>query len=276
MSAQVERGEYVPQTQAAAPPLKADELPTFQVFASVMLSRWKRRLAPKPAADLEWRLRTAMDHFGQLRLDEIGAATADEFVDAALKEREAIELAGAEGEHILERYVDARTGRTHSRRKRGLSNSSINKVLTSVRRVLKEAVQQGLIERNPLVDPDCYLRAPAPRRSFLQLTEVAATLAAARSVEHDHRGLGWSDVRAIRTSSESAVALARRYGISDTLVRRIRRDEVWVEHAERRRNDIPRLAIVATLVLAGPRISELCCSTGATLISRSGRSGCRG
>ena len=109
--------------------------------------------------------------------------------------------------------------------------------------MLKEAVRQGLIERNPLVDPDCYLRAPAPRRSFLQLTEVAATLAAARSVESDHRGLGWSEVRAIRASSESAVALARRYRISDTLVRKIRRGEVWVEGAERRRNDVPRLAM---------------------------------
>ena len=128
--------------------------------------------------------------------------------------------------------------------------------------MLKEAVRQGLIERNPLVDPDCYLRAPAPRRSFLQLTEVAATLAAARSVESDHRGLGWSEVRAIRASSESAVALARRYRISDTLVRKIRRGEVWIEDSERRRNDIPRLAIVATLVLAGPRISELCLLDG--------------
>jgi len=262
VSAQVERGEYVPQMPTAAPPPKTCELPTFQVFASVMLSRWKRRLAPKTAADLEWRLRTAMDHFGHLRLDEISSATVDEFVDAALRDRESIEAAEAAGEPLTERYVDARTGRTHSRRRRGLSNSSINKVLTGVRRVLKEAVRQGVTERNPLVDPDCYLRAPAPRRSFLQLTEVAAMLAAARSVENDHRGLGWSDARAIRASSAPALALARRYGVSDTLVRKIRRGELWVERTERRRNDIPRLAIVATLVLAGPRISELCLLDG--------------
>lgn len=260
--AQVERGEYVPQAAPAAPAPKADEAPTFQVFASVQMARWRRRLADKTAADLEWRLRTAMDHFGQMGIGEIDAAAADRFVDSALLEREAIQRAAAAGAPLTETYTDVRTGRTHRRRRRGLSNSSINKVLVAVRRVLKEAMRQGLIERNPLTDSDCYLRASTPQRSFLQLDQVEASFAAARELEGEHRGLGWAEVRAIRASTEPAVLLAQRYTVSDTLGRKIRRGELWGERPERRRNDVARLAIVATLALAGPRISELCLLDG--------------
>jgi hypothetical protein len=158
IAAQLERGEYVPQMAPAAPRPVAEGVPNFQVFASTMLARWRRRLAPKTAQDLEWRLRTAMDHFGAMALDEIDASAADEFVDWALRERDMIREAEKAGTPIMDPYVDARTGRTHERRRRGLSNSSINKVLVAVKRVLKEAVRQGLIERNPLTDPDCFLR----------------------------------------------------------------------------------------------------------------------
>ena len=49
----------------AAPRAREGEVPTFQVFASIVLERKRRRVAAKrPAEDLEWRLRTAMDHFG--------------------------------------------------------------------------------------------------------------------------------------------------------------------------------------------------------------------
>lgn len=262
IAAQLERGEYVPQMAPAAPRPVAEGVPNFQVFASTMLARWRRRLAPKTAQDLEWRLRTAMDHFGAMALDEIDASAADEFVDWALRERDMIREAEKAGTPIMDPYVDARTGRTHERRRRGLSNSSINKVLVAVKRVLKEAVRQGLIERNPLTDPDCFLRVGSPRRPFLQLTEIDTAFAAARGLERERRGLRWPDVRAIRASDESAVALARLHGVSDTLVRKIRRGEVWVDRPERRRNDVPRLAVIATLVLAGPRISELCLLDG--------------
>jgi integrase len=57
----------------------------------------------------------------------------------------------------------------------------------------------------------------------------------------------------------SAVALGRELGVSDTLVRRVRRRELWVERpGPRNRNDVPRLAIVEALLLLGPRVSELC------------------
>ncbi len=258
IAAQVERGEYVPPSAAAAQPAVRHDQQTFQVFASVALARWRRRLATKTAADLEWRLATAMDHFGSLTLVEISAETADGFVDGALRDREAIEQAAIGGNPLMESYVDLRTGRTHQRRRRGLSNSSINKVLVAVRRVLKEAVRHGLIETNPLNDPDCYLRAARPSRSFLEVSQIEAVFAAARVIEAENRGLGWTEVRAIRKSTAPTIRLARQYKVSDTLIRQIRRGEVWTNGPERRRNDVSRLALVATLTLAGVRISELC------------------
>jgi integrase len=262
VTAQVERGEYIPPRPSAAPLEDAGTLPTFQVFASIVLARKRRRLAEKSYRDLEWRLRIAVDHVGSRRLDEIDAGVADEVVDVLLREREAIEEAAAAGRPLTEAYTDPRTGRDHKRRRRGLSNGSINKVLAAMRLVLKEAVRSRLIEHNPLADPDCFLRVGQPARSFLEAGEVLVLFESAEAVERQHRGLTWDDVLAIRRSDEPAARLARRYGVSDTLIRKVRRREVWTRKALRRRNDVPRAVLLTTLVLAGIRISELCLLDG--------------
>jgi integrase len=176
-------------------------------------------------------------------------------VDAKLAEREAIADAAAAGGPLMEEYRDSRTGRAHTRRRRGLSNSSINKVLAAVRQVLKEAKRRRYIEFNPLDDADCFLRTETPNRSFLELAQIESLLDAARLLDQEQRRLEWRDVHAIRASSEPATALAGRYGVSDTLIRRIARGEIWTDG---RRPDLARLPVVATLVLGGPRISELC------------------
>jgi integrase len=62
-------------------------------------------------------------------------------------------------------------------------------------------------------------------------------------------------VRAIRESDEPATRLAGRYGVSETPIRRIRRNEIWVT---RRPREATRLPALATLLLAGLRVSALC------------------
>jgi integrase len=252
--AQVARGEYMPQRPQAGPP-PAAEVPTFQVFASIVLARKKRRVGEKTYKDFKWRLETAMDHFGHRPVDQIDAAVADEFVEQKLLEREAIEQAAAAERPLFEEYADARTGRRHQRRKRGLSNGSINKVLVGVRRVLKEAQRHGLVERNALEDPDCYLRARSAKRSFLELPQILALFDAARALDDEQRRLEWRDVDAIRASTDPATRIASKYGVSDTLIRRIRRGEIWTKERPR---ESSRLPVVSMLVLAGPRVSELC------------------
>jgi integrase len=251
----VARGEYVPQRREPMPSAGEEEVPTFQVFASLVLDRKRRRVGDKRLEDLEWRLRTAMDHFGKYPLDKIDVALADDFVDLRLRERERIDQAAEAGQPLTEEYTDPRTGRIHRRRRRGLSNSSINKVLAAVRMVLKEGKRHGWIEQNSLDDSDCFLPQNAPRRSFLEVAQVEALLQAARLIDGEQRKLEWRDVRAIRESDERATRLADRYGVSETLIRRIRRNEIWVM---RRPREATRHPALATLLLAGPRVSELC------------------
>jgi hypothetical protein len=250
----VARGEYVPQRKEPAA-AREDELPTFQLFASIVLDRKRQRVGAQRLKDLEWRLGTAMDHFGRYPVDKIDVALADEFVDLKLRESSRIADAAAAGAPLTQEYTDRRTGRIHKRRRRGLSNSSINKVLAAVRMVLKEAKRHGWIEQNPLDNSDCFLPQKAPRRSFLEVGQVEALLDAARMLDREQRKLEWRDVRAIRESGDPATRLAADYGVSETLIRRIRRNEIWVTQRPR---EAMRLPAVATLLLAGPRVSELC------------------
>jgi hypothetical protein len=96
-------------------------------------------------------------------------------------------------------------------------------------------------------------------RSFLELEQIAVVLQAADEIEARHRGLTWDAVDRIRRSDRSAVALAREFHVSDTLIRRVRRGELWNgERGPRNRNHVRRHAIVEVLLFAGLRISELC------------------
>jgi integrase len=110
--------------------------------------------------------------------------------------------------------------------------------------------------------PDLKAAAPKaerPRRSFLELEQIAAIQCAADLIEAEHRGLTWQTVGLIRRSKRSAVGLARELGVSDTLIRKVRRGEIWNGAAgARNRNDVPRRVVVETLILAGLRVSELC------------------
>jgi len=121
-------------------------------------------------------------------------------------------------------------------------------VLAAVRQVLKEAKRRRYIEFNPLDDADCFLRTETPNRSFLELVQIEALLDAARLLDEEQRRLEWRDVHAIRASSEPATALAGRYGVSDTLIRRIARGEIWTDG---RRPDLARLQSWQRLCWAG-------------------------
>ncbi len=272
VAAQMARGEWLPpatQRQSVEAPVAASV--SFQVFASGWLARRKPRVEAKTYADYHWRLRAGMDHFGAYRLDEIDAGVIDDFVDGALRERDAIERAAADGTPLTETVSD-KHGRSYVRRRRGLDRSSINKVIAGVRIVLKDAQRRGLISVNPAADPACLVSTPRPSRSFLEAEQIEELLQAAADIEKGHRGLDWQKVGYIRDSSASNLKLARELGVSDVLVSKVRRRLLWNEEAApRNRNDIPRRAILATLVLAGVRISELCGLVGEDVDLASGR-----
>jgi integrase len=266
----IARGEWLPPerrapaTVTAAPKASAPE--TFQIAASRHYDRRQRRMdSDKSRADLRWRLAVATEHLGGKPVDVISAGDVDDMVDALLRERDAIEQAAAQGSPLMEDYVDPRSGRTHQRRRRGLANSSINKVVRAVRQVLEDAVRHRVIERNPAAEPQTLVREDGPRRSFLEPFQIVALLDAGEALEREHRGLTWDDVHDIRASADSNLALARHYHVSDGLISKIRRRQVWVTGPMRRRNDVPRTVVLATLVLEGLRISELCALDGEDL-----------
>lgn len=269
LMAKVNRGEWEPPAGAAsqvavASPAPAASPPTFQVEASRWLHRYKLR-ADDPAGrsksvrDLEWRLSVVMDVFGPVAVDRVDYALAESLVTYLCEERLAIAAARERGRPIMRSVTDGRTGRTYRTPMRGLSNSSIRKALDAAERVLRDAHRRGVL---PTAPPD--LKGAAPRaervnRSFLQVEQIAAVLQAADDIEARHRGLTWEGVELIRSSDRSAVSLARELHVSDTLVRRVRRGELWKESPEPpNRNDIPRRVLLEVLLFAGLRISELC------------------
>src|SRR3954451_2692892 len=258
---QIERGEWIPPVDEQPTVSQLRDLTTFQVFASMFLAKQEARIEggreSSTFRQLNYRLEIAVDHIGHLALDAISESVIDDMVLALLEERRRIDDARAAASPIYETYLDSRTGKQHRRQARGLSRGSINKVVSAVERVLRDAKRRRLIDFVP-VDRDSRVKPESPQRSFLEIDQAIGLIEAARSLEEQHRGLTWNDVDAIRGSSKSALALSRDYSVSDTLIRKIRRDEIWVDRAERRRNDIPRTPIVALLVLAGLRVSELC------------------
>jgi integrase len=266
----IARGEWMPPERNATTPTSAreptSEVDTFQVAASRHFDRRKRRMgSDKSRDDLRWRLAHAVEHLGDKPVDTINAGDIDDMVDAMLRERDAIQQAAAQGAPLMEEYVDKRTGHIHRRRRRGLSNSSINKVVRAVRQVLEDSVRHRVIDRNVAADPQTLVREDGPQRSFLEPFQLTAVLDAGVVVERERRTLTWDDVHAIRASAEPNVVLARRYHVSDTLIAKIRRRQLWVSAPQRNRNDVPRTVVLATLVLAGLRISELCALDGEDL-----------
>ena len=200
-----------------------------------------------------------MDKFGSEPIDRVDFALADELVVELCEERAAIERADAAGVPLMRSVLDAHTGRRYEARRRGVSNGSIRKALDAAERVLRDPRKRGLLSHDVPALKGAAPKSDRPRRSFLEPEQIAAVLRAADLIEAGHRGLTWETVALIRNSGRSAVALGRELGVSDTLVRKVRRGELWNGEPERRnRNDVPRRVIVETLILGGLRVSELC------------------
>ncbi|UGS36054.1 tyrosine-type recombinase/integrase [Capillimicrobium parvum] len=259
----LERGEWTPPRPAtpqatADPTPQPDEQDTFAVFASrFYAARCKRMDSEKSKQALRWRLGAAIGHIGDLPVGSVDAAAIDDMVTALLTERDEIETAAAMGAPLMQTVYVPSAGRTYQRRRKGLSNSSINKVVSAVRMVLEDARRRQIIANQP-VDRHSMVRPEPPNRSSLQVKQIQAVLCAAATAEREQRGLDWEDVLAIRESHEPHTRLAARYRVSDTLIRKIRRRELWVDQPARRRNDVPRHAIWAVLIGTGVRIDELC------------------
>jgi integrase len=162
--ADVRRGIWRPPISEQPEAPKAE--PTFHEFASEWIAaRELEGLAPKTIVDLRWSLSNhLLPHFADFRLSTITPQAIDRFKVEKVREREAIEQAKAKGEKI---------------RERGLSNNSINHVLSDLAQVLETAVEYDLIASNPASGKRRRLKSTRPSRPWVEPEQLPALLDAA-------------------------------------------------------------------------------------------------
>ena len=201
---QIERGTWVPprleprehRREDAAAQLGVHVDETFRAFAA----RWWRSkqldLAEKTFVDYSWRLGYLQRFFGRYRLSEITPRLVDRFRDELAEQAQTIRVAEQSGRRLMETATDKR-GRTYQRRKRPLSNTSINMLVTLLGQILQQAVDYELIDRNPVRvgGPSArFLKRARPNRTFLEVDEFHALLDAAGQLEAEapanRQGLG--------------------------------------------------------------------------------------
>ncbi|HEV3321458.1 MAG TPA: site-specific integrase [Solirubrobacteraceae bacterium] len=147
-----------------------------------------------------------LGEFERLELLEIDVARVDAFRDELAERSRIIRDAAARGKPLTER-VTPEKGEPYKRRKRALSNGSINEILTLLGQILQRAVDYEYIERNPMrigERKDRFLATGRPRRTFLEVDEFHALLDAAAELDREAR----CDYRVGRRGAMATLGLA--------------------------------------------------------------------
>jgi integrase len=125
-------------------------------------------ISENTASDYRWRLRChLLPFFGHLRLDQIDRELCLTFKAHLL--REARELREA-----LEAGADIRDRR--GRKAVPLGPASIRKVIDALAGILDDAIEDGHVESNPVRGKRMRVRVPKPKRTFLEMDELACLL----------------------------------------------------------------------------------------------------
>jgi integrase len=201
---QIERGTWVPprlrakedRSAAAMAQLgvKVDE--SFRVFAHRWWSSKRLSIGENTVNDYEWRLAALQRFFGRFALSEIDVALVDRFRDELRQQAETLRVAAERGKPLIETVTDRR-GRTFERRRRPLSNTSINAMIGLLGQILQQAVDYELIARNPVRvggRSSRFLPRTKASRTFLEIDEFHALLDAAGALDaearEEYKGLG--------------------------------------------------------------------------------------
>jgi integrase len=233
-----------------APPLKADyverDVPTIAELADEHYQRKIRNgLRPSSLADMRRKLEIhVLPHFGHIQVTELSGRDVEAYLDRKLAENRRIDAAVAIGEPLT--YARGRALRP-------LQPQTINSHLHLLSEILARAVREGLIARNPAEGEDLRLEVRREKRFGLELDEAMALVEAAGTL--DRRPSPSDELRraivGMRAAGTPWKALAAELGIAESTA---------IYHANRvRERPLPRYRpVVATLTLAGLRVSELC------------------
>jgi integrase len=190
----VDRGTWVPpEKKTSAKPTsvaRPDGHQLFGPFARSIVEAIKNRgLDDKSVEDLDWRLGYLEAELGRFELLEIDVERVDALRDGLAKRSQVIRRAEARGKPLME-TVKQPGKKPYQRPKRPLSNSSINKILTLLGRIMQRAVERGFVEVNPMKvgeHDDRFMPTEKPRRTFLEVDELHALLDAAGELDQAKR-----------------------------------------------------------------------------------------
>lgn len=231
-------------------PLKADyvesEVPTVAQLAEEHYQRKVRKgLRPNSLADMKRKLEIhLLPHFGDLAVSGVTSRDVEAYLDRKLAENRRIEAALAIGEPL----VDGR-----GRGMQPLRPQTINSHLHLLSEILARAVREGLLVRNPAEGDDLRLEVRREKKYGLELDEAMSLVDGAGTL--DQRPAPSHDLRrrivTMRATGKTWKAIAAELHISESTA---------IYHANRAtERPMPRYRpVVATLTLAGLRVSELC------------------
>lgn len=234
-------------------------MPTFKEYASAWLEGkidgtiGDHPIAANTEAGYRWLLGGhLLPFFGRYRIDEIDRELCLAF--KAQKVREASEL-----RELLAAGADIRDDR--GRRAVPLGASSLRKLVVCLAAILDEAVEDELIERNPARGKRMRVRVPKPKRTFLELDELAALIDAAASQDAIPQPVGLragdstrAKVARLIAAGRAPLDIATELGLAKATVSHHLR-KLGVESFA---GYVGRRIVVEILGRSGARASELC------------------
>jgi integrase len=230
-----------------------DNEPTFRELATdwFMDRRGNPAVRPRTVENDHWKLtRFLLPFFGELRPSQITAQTVKKYRRHLHQQNAQIRAAAETGKPLRDR---------RGQRLRPLGNRSMNSTLQTLAAVLDEAEDAGWVERN--VARGRRTREPVERkkRDALEPDEFLSLLEAADELDRERHLPGTLDkAKAIRALRDDAGMpwrqIAERFGVAPTTAMYLYKCEPTGDPGACG----PRRAVVATLGLAGLRVTELC------------------
>lgn len=204
--------------------------------------------------DYRWRLSYSRAFFASELVDEISRERSLAFKAHLLrKSREDLKA--------IEAGADLRDRR--GRRVFPLSLASIKKILNTYIAVMDEAIEEEHREGNPGRCKRMHIKVPKPKRTFLEMDELAALLDAATDQDYALPDLTNVNVKK-GSSAEKVVRLAAGGKLPMQISKELKLAHATVTHHLRRlnikvgRGYVGRRVICELLGRAGLRVSELC------------------
>jgi integrase len=228
------------------PPQPSGAQLTFQQYASDWFAAKSREVSEHRRADLRWRLtKHLIPFFGPHLLCDIDRKLVKDFRNFKLAERDELARRIAAGE----RPVDERRQPL-----RALNNTSINKLLATASAIFNEAVEEDELRADNPVGKK-RLKQARPKRTWLMPDQLLDLIEAAERVDQRHQPETRErtrEVQALIADGHTLAEAARALGLACSTTKRLAAIDLS------RREPSPRRAIIATLALAGPRVSECC------------------